>query len=343
MNTRTPDVHAPVTARQDLVVRPELTQVPLAAEELAPDGQPVTPPPGRYVELTAASEAEEASLYVRETHGPPGAPIAVHLHGLAGSSANWTELAALMSGEVRSIAVDLPGFGFSAPPHEFGFTREANAERVVRLLAELRTGPVHLSGNSFGAAVAVEVAVQRPDLVSSLTLISPAMPDLRPDPRRLSDPRLALALLPVVGRPARRAMARLSPQQRVEQLLKLCFAEPEEVPQHKVLEVAAEFAERAALPWAGPALARTTIELGRSWLRPPSRSLWRLLPEVHSRSLVIWGNEDKVVSVRKAPRTALSLPHGKLLVLPRTGHVAQMERPGMVARAVLGMLRAQTW
>ncbi|GAA2332638.1 alpha/beta fold hydrolase [Saccharopolyspora halophila] len=343
MNTRTAEVHAPVTSRQNPVTRPELTRVPLVAEEIAPGDQPTSPPPGRYVELPAASEADEASLYLRETDGPPGAPTAVHLHGLAGSSANWTELAAMMSGELRSIAVDLPGFGFSAPPHEFGFTREANAARVIRLLAELGTGPVHLSGNSFGAAVAIEIAVQRPDLVSSLTLISPAMPDLRPDPRRLSDPRLALALLPVVGRPARRAMARLSPQQRVEQLLELCFAEPAEVPRHKVLEVAAEFAERSALPWAGPALARTTIELGRSWLRPPSRSLWRLLPEIHSRSLVVWGNEDKVVSVRKAPRTAMSLPHGKLLVLPRTGHVAQMERPGMVARAMLGMLRAQTW
>ncbi|MFC7343155.1 alpha/beta fold hydrolase [Saccharopolyspora griseoalba] len=340
MSTPAPDAPAPESTRKNDLVRPDLNRVPLAVEEIAPGDLPAAPPPGRHVELPGTPEAH---LHLRETPGPPGAPTAVHLHGLAGSSTNWTDLAELLATEVRSISVDLPGFGYSAPAEGFEFTREANAELVIRLLAELGTGPVELSGNSFGAAVAIEVAAQRPDLVSSLTLISPAMPDLRPDPRRLSDPRLALALLPVVGRPARRAMAKLSPQQRVEQLLRLCFAVPDSVPQDRVLQVAAEFAERAALPWAGPSLARTTIELGRSWLRPPSRSLWRRLAEVRARSLVIWGSEDKVVSVRKAPRTAMLLPRGRLLVLPRTGHVAQMERPGVVARAMLGMIRAEAW
>jgi pimeloyl-ACP methyl ester carboxylesterase len=340
MSTPAPDVTAPASTRNNVLARPELTRVPLAAEEVAPVDLPAAPPPGRHIVLPGSPEA---SVHVRETPGPPGAPTAVHLHGLAGSSTNWTDLAALLSPEVRSIAVDLPGFGFSAPAEGFEFTREANAELVIQLLAELGTGGVQLSGNSFGAAVAIEVAAQRPDLVSSLTLISPAMPDLRPDPRRLSDPRLALAMLPLVGGPARRAMARLSPQQRVDQLLRLCFAVPDSVPQERVLQVAAEFAERAALPWAGPSLTRTTIELGRSWLRPPSRSLWRRLAEIRARSLVVWGSEDRVVSVRKAPRTATLLPRGRLLVLPRTGHVAQMERPGVVARAMLGMLRADAW
>jgi pimeloyl-ACP methyl ester carboxylesterase len=49
---------------------------------------------------------------------------------------------------------------------------------------------VHLVGNSFGGAVALTVAARRPELVRTLTLVSPAMPDLRPDPRRVSDPRL---------------------------------------------------------------------------------------------------------------------------------------------------------
>jgi pimeloyl-ACP methyl ester carboxylesterase len=63
-------------------------------------------------------------------------------------------------------------------------------------------------------------------------------------------------------------------------------------------------------------------------------------------TLVVWGTEDKLVSVRKAPRTARLLPKARLLVLPRTGHVAQMERPVTVARAVLGMwerAEADSW
>ncbi len=97
------------------------------------------------------------------------------------------------------------------------------------------------------------------------------------------------------------------------------------------------------MPWSGPALGRTTAELVRSWLAPPTRSLWHRLPEVVAPSLVVWGSADRVVTVRKAPRTAMLLPRGRLLVLPRTGHVAQMERPRMVAQAVLGLVQTDSW
>jgi pimeloyl-ACP methyl ester carboxylesterase len=65
--------------------------------------------------------------------------------------------------------------------------------------------------------------------------------------------------------------------------------------------------------------------------------MWTLGPLVTAPSLVVWGTHDRLVSVRKARRTAELLPKGRLLVLPGTGHVAQMERPVTVARAVVGM------
>ncbi|MDA3646225.1 alpha/beta fold hydrolase [Saccharopolyspora indica] len=319
----------------DRLGRRELTRVPLVVDGVAPVDLTAKPPPGRHLEV--ATGQGPVRLHVRETPAPSAtAETAVHLHGLAGSATNWTDLAAVLAPRLRSIAVDLPGFGRTEPPPGFTCTRRANAEVVIGLLAQL-PGPVHLTGNSFGAAVAIEVAVQRPDLVATLTLISPAMPDLRLDPRRLSDPRIALAMVPVLGTRARRQLATTTPAERTEQLLRLCFADPDVVPEHRFAEAVAEFEERDGLPWAGPALGRTTMELLRSWLVPPARSLWRLLPEISAPTLVVWGAQDRVVSVRKAPRTALLVPRGKLLVLPRTGHVAQMERPRIVARAVLGL------
>lgn len=342
MTTRATDLNLHRATRRNRLDRDALTRVPLV------DGLPeldlhLRPPEGRQVELPAGPECGAAQVHVRETAGPPGAATAVHLHGLAGSSTNWTDLSAQLSGTLRSVAVDLPGFGRSRPPAGFGYTRQENADLIIRLLVELGAGAVHLTGNSFGAAVATEVAARRPDLVNTLTLISPAMPDLRPSPKRISDPRLALALLPVIGPPTRRKLAEVTPRERAEQLLRVCFAEPDLVPPHRLDEAAEEFAERAGLPWATVALATTTVELMRSWVVAPSRSLWRLLPRVDTPALVIWGDNDRVVSVRKAPRTATLLPRGRLLVLPRTGHVAQMERPAMVARAVLGLALSSTW
>ncbi|MEV5540157.1 alpha/beta fold hydrolase [Saccharopolyspora shandongensis] len=325
--------------RRSRLGRSDLTRVPLVADGVPPIDLAAKPPPGRHTQLT--TRWGPLRLHLRETPGPsPLAPTAVHLHGLAGSSTNWTDLAGLLAGRMRSIALDLPGFGRSEPPPGYAFTRQANADVVIRFLEQLDAGPVHLSGNSFGAAVAIEVAALRPDLVESLVLISPAMPDLRLDPRRLSDPRIAVAMVPVLGNRTRRELAMVPPAARTEQLVRLCFAEPDAVPPHRLAEAVAEFEERSRLPWSGPALGRTTVELLRSWLVPPARSLWRRLPEIDAPSLVVWGSADRVVTVRKAPRTANLLPRGRLLVLPRTGHVAQMERPQVVARAFLGLVQA---
>ena len=103
--------------------------------------------------------------------------------------------------------------------------------------------------------------------------------------------------------------------------------------------------EAVTAAWRGLERASFRSSWGRLVLvEDPSRrtkaSLWTLAPRVSVPSLVVWGAEDRVVSVRKAPRIAELLPRGRLLVLPRTGHCAQMERPVSVAKAVLGMWEA---
>jgi pimeloyl-ACP methyl ester carboxylesterase len=315
--------------------RPSLTRVPLSDGPLPPLDSTVPPWPGRHVEVAGNL------LHVRETpNAAPDGSTAVYLHGLGGSATNWTDLAGLLAGHAHGLIPDLPGFGRSEPPAGYDYSMPAHAGMVARFVEGLDRGPVHLFGNSFGGAIALVLAAQRPELVRSLTLISPAVPDLRPDVRRLSDPRLPLALLPVVGRRARRALAALSPRERTEQMLRLCFADPSVVPEHRIEEAAREAEERATQPWTGPALGRTTVGLVRTWFAPRAQSLWTLAPRVSVPALVVWGANDRVVSVRKAPRTAELLPRGRLLVLPRTGHCAQMERPVSVARAVLGMWQA---
>lgn len=281
------------------------------------------------------------ALHLRETPGPDGAEeLAVYVHGLGGSATNFTDLAALVATRLPGIAVDLPGFGRTEPELGFDYRLPSHAAALGDFLAGLDRGPLHLVGNSMGGAVALLLAAQRPDLVRTLTLISPAMPDLRIDPRRLSDPRFAFAFLPLVGARVRRAIAGTSPQRRAEQVLRLCFAEPAAVPAGRRAQAEEEFAERQAMRWAATALGRSAQGLVRSWLTPRSRSLWTAAAGVDRPALVVWGTLDRLVSVRKAPRTAAALPRGRLLALPRTGHVAQMERPEAVARAMLGMLDA---
>src|SRR5436190_1684851 len=97
-------------------------------------------------------------------------------------------------------------------------------------------------------------------------------PDLRPSIRRMSDPRLALAYLPVVGRSARRSLAALGPRERVLQVLRLCYADMSQVSESRIREAIADFETLSAQRWAGPALAASTIGLIRLWLVPKSKS-----------------------------------------------------------------------
>lgn len=320
----------------DLGLSP-LTRVPLSDAPL-PALDPVRPAwPGE--EVTAGGER----LFLRRTPGP--GETAVYVHGLGGSATNWTDLAGQLRGHVNGIAVDLPGFGRSRPADGFTFTMAEHAAVLARFLSGLDLGgPVHLFGNSMGGAISMLLAAEHPDLVRTLTLVSPAVPDLRPSFRRMSDPRLPLLFLPVVGPRVRRQFAAMPPRERAMQLMRLCFADPSAIPEARMVEAEQEFAERAAMAWAGRALMMSTSGLIRSWLVPRARSMWTLAARLTMPTLVVWGTEDRLVTVRKAPRIAAALPRARLLVLPRTGHVAQMERPRTVARAVLGMWEAgDTW
>ncbi|MEU6943322.1 alpha/beta fold hydrolase, partial [Streptomyces rubiginosohelvolus] len=108
-----------------------------------------------------------------------GRPPALFVHGLGGSSQNWSALMPLLADVVDPEAVDLPGFGDSPPPDDGNYSVTGHARAVIRLLDSGERGPVHLFGNSLGGAVATRVAAVRPDLVRTLTLISPALPEWR--------------------------------------------------------------------------------------------------------------------------------------------------------------------
>ncbi|WP_232660407.1 alpha/beta fold hydrolase [Pseudonocardia sp. TRM90224] len=284
------------------------------------------PWPGR--EITSGG----VTLHVRETPGPDGTP-AVYVHGLSGSATNWTDLAAQLGSRAAGTAVDLPGFGLSRPLVSRDYSPAAHADALLCFLAG-HGRPVHLIGNSFGGAIAIVVAARRPELVRTLTLVSPAMPDRRPDPRRISDPRFLLAAVPGIGARARAELAALTPRQRVEQLVAHCFGDPSVAVEHRIAEMEAEVAERRSLEWGIEAVERTGKAMLASWVL--GQSLWSVARRVQAPTLVVWGDRDRLVAPRLAARTASTL-RAKLLMLEGVGHIAQIEAPVTVARATAAM------
>ena len=102
------------------------------------------------------------------TRSGAGAPL-VLLHGIGLDRRSWDPVVPALARHFDVIAVDLPGFGDSAPGQA---DPKALAEAVAGLLTELGVTSPHLAGNSLGGWVALELAGRGP--VASLTLLSPA-------------------------------------------------------------------------------------------------------------------------------------------------------------------------
>lgn len=276
------------------------------------------------------------ALVYRHTPGGPHARPALYLHGLGGSSTNWTDLAGLLADVLDGDAVDLPGYGASDPPAGGDYRLPAQATSVVALLTERRRGPVHLIANSLGGAVAVVVAARRPDLVRTLTLVSPAMPDLRPHNRVRA--LLSACAIPGVQPLAERRLLGLSPEERVRQVIGTVFGDPSRVPAHRIAEAVVEGERRAALPWSDDAFVRSLRGLLTAYLSPGDRSLWSQARQVRAPTLIVWGMKDVLVPMHVARRTTTQIPGARLLLLPGVGHVAQLEAPAEVATAIRELL-----
>ena len=298
------------------------------SDQALPTWSGVLPPwPGELVD----------GLFVRRAPGPVGGgEPALFVHGLGGASTNWTDLMGLLAGRLDGEAVDLPGFGRSDPPPHGSYALRTHVDAVVRLLEASDRGPVHLFGNSLGGAVSTRVAALRPDLVRTLTLVSPALPSLTP--RRGSDPRLPLLLLPGLSSLASRAVAKRTPQERSDAVLALVYGDLSDIPEQRRLEAVEEVSRRAGLAHAETAFTASLRGLVGSFLERGRRNLWQQARTVQAPTLLVWGTEDRLVDVSLAPRALAAFPHSRLLVLPGVGHVAQLERPETVARAFLALL-----
>ncbi|MCW2777495.1 MAG: alpha/beta hydrolase [Frankiales bacterium] len=274
-------------------------------------------------------------VYVRRTPWT-GAEPALFVHGLGGAATNWTDLMGLLADRLDGEAVDLPGFGHSPPPAAGRYRVSVHARAVVDLLDRQGRGPVHLFGNSLGGAVSTRVAAWRPDLVKTLTLVSPALPNLKR--QKGSDPRLPLLLLPGVSSLAARKLAEQSPEARAKAVLQLCYGDPTKVHPARLVEAAEEVARRNGLPHAQDAFMLSLRGLVGSYLQRGSKGLWAQAATVRTPTLLVWGDRDRLVDPALAPKALRTFPDARLLMLPGVGHVAQMETPDVVARAFLGML-----
>jgi pimeloyl-ACP methyl ester carboxylesterase len=291
--------------------------------------QLISLPGGERVSL--ASTAPDSGGLATAAGGAVAPERVLCVHGMAGAATNWTDFMAELAGDFACDAVDLPGSGWSPPPATMaGYSIRALAGTVTKVIEQRGGGPVHLVGNSMGGLIAVRVAATRPDLVRTLTLLSPALPD------RLI--RRSIASFPLLGLPGigermlRRADA-FPAEGRVRGLMGMLFYDPGTVRPEQVRAAVAETERRDTLGYASQSLVGAARAITVEYLRPgwAAGHAWRLARAVRCPVLALYGSHDQLVSPRMARRAAREFSDCRVMVLPCTGHVPQLEHPVRVA------------
>ena len=281
-----------------------------------------------------------AQVYVVETDpaGEGGGEPVLCVHGMSGAATNWTDFMAELAPDYDCKALDLPGSGFSPPPRSRGgYSITALAGTVARLIETLDAGPVHLMGNSMGGAVSIRVAATRPDLLRTLTLVSPVLPDPFVRPELL---RFPLVALPGLGEWLMHRTELIPAENRVAGVVATCYCDPGTVhPDRFWLEVA-ELQRRDKLGYNAATLSRAARTIVAENLRQGRYSLWRAAAQIRVPVLVVFGSHDKLVNPRLAKSAKRAFRDATVLVLSRTGHVAQMEHPELLAARFREMVGA---
>jgi pimeloyl-ACP methyl ester carboxylesterase len=267
-----------------------------------------------------------------EGAGRSGTPI-VYVHGLGGSSTNWTALMRELHDDAEQWAIDLPGFGES-PPGD----RHTVAEYVADVVAFLETfdRPVHLVANSLGGMICVYAASRRPDLMLTLSLVSPAMPQYR---LPWAAQATAVMAVPWLGERILRTAAGIPTEKQADRLAAMLFADVAVVPMAELTFAAEQRDKWIEKPYADTVLLQALRSIVRHYTRPGRESAWRAASHILRPTLVIMGARDTLVGAWGRTRWRRALRYARLVYMPNTGHVAMMEHPAAVAAIVREFFR----
>jgi pimeloyl-ACP methyl ester carboxylesterase len=245
--------------------------------------------------------------YVDMGDGPP----VVLIHGLSGCWQNWLENIPQLARGHRVIAMDLAGFGESELPQE-EISIPGYGQFVDAFLGVIGIERASLVGNSMGGFIAAETSIAHASRVDKLVLVS-AAGLVRVGNRQL----YALERAARLFHPMTAAfLARREHRVRRPRLRKRMLYGIVRYPERIAPELAYEVASGAGKPGFLDALQAIVDYDFRD-----------RLPEIEDPTLIVWGENDRIVPVSGAYEYERLIPNARREVWEDTGHLPMLERP----------------
>jgi pimeloyl-ACP methyl ester carboxylesterase len=275
------------------------------------------PPRGKFIEVDGVR-----LHYIERGQGP----VLVLLHGNNVDAEDFEKSGVLdrAAERYRVIAFDRPGFGFSQRPRGTIWTPEAQARLLHHALQELGVDSALVAGHSWGTMVALAMALEVPDFVRGLVLLSGYYyPSLR-----LDAPVMAPPAIPVFGDILRYTVLPLLMRLSFPLTAKRMFS-PQPVPRR--------FRELPVWRLLSPKSLRAT-GAEAALMAPSALMLSRRYPELKVPVSLISGTRDKMVDFgHNSERLHERLPGSELQIEPSVGHMTHYAHPEQVMQAIDAM------
>lgn len=272
------------------------------------------PPRGRFVEIDGV-----ALHYLEKGEGSP--VVLIHGNALEASDFQASGLFDLLAMRHRVIAIDRPGYGYSKRPGHLLWTAAEQAVLLQGAVRALAAEGAVVIGHSFGASIALEMALRYPRTVKSLIL---AGGYFFPSPR--VDSLLCLPqVLPGIGALLRNTVMPVALRLSRPLLSKTLFS-PRAAPPKFAACVPPEMGSR---PSQIRAVAGDSVAL-----LPSSMGLARRLGRVTQPVTIVCGENDLVVRPRQSIRLHRAIPHSELRVVPYAGHMVHYVAARKIAAIV---------
>lgn len=248
-------------------------------------------------------------------------PPVLALHGAASSGQQWHGLSDYLRGRYRLHAPDLPGYGDAQLNVARGM--EQIAASLITAM-QRNDGPMHVVGHLHGAAIAMEIAMSRPDLVRSLTLIEPAVYHLLCD----GDPNdVALFVeLATLAEDIHAAVVANEPAAAMRAYID--FWHGQGAWENSSADLRRKFAAQAA-----QVASDLAASLAGSW---PLANCARL----DCPTLAVMALESPLASLRITEMVAETIPGVRLVMVPDAGQMVPLTDPHIIDPLIAAHLKA---
>lgn len=248
-------------------------------------------------------------LYPSTAEGPVATVLL--LHGLGSSTRDWSDQIPALVPEYQLLLADLRGHGQSDNP-QGPYSIGAMAKDVASLVTVLALTDIHVVGLSMGAQVALQLALDYPAIVATVTVVnSPA----NMKPRRLRDKLTIIQ---------RKSLVRLLGMRRLGRIIASRLLPGDEFTERRQL-----FADR----WADndPASYQASLNAILGWDITPH------LPSINQPILVVCASDDYTPLAWKMRIIELA-PNARMVIIDNSRHAIPVERPEAFNKALLEFL-----